>query len=90
VVIESLSAGTPVLISDAVGLANYVAKNNLGWICHTKPESVADAISNIALNQKDKLQQISSTAPAIIHTDFDDDKLVQRYISVYRKIITTK
>jgi glycosyltransferase involved in cell wall biosynthesis len=90
VVIESLSAGTPVLISDAVGLANYVAKNNLGWICHAKPESVADAISNIALNQKDKLQQISSTAPAIIHTDFDDDKLVQRYISVYRKIITTK
>lgn len=90
VVIESLSAGTPVLISDGVGLADYVSKNNLGWICHTKPESVADTINNIALNQRDKLQQISTGAPAIIHTDFDDDKLVQRYVGMYRKVITTK
>jgi glycosyltransferase involved in cell wall biosynthesis len=35
VVIESLSAGTPVLVSKHVGLADYVVKNNLGWVCHT-------------------------------------------------------
>lgn len=87
VVIESLSAGTPVLISEGVGLADYVAENNLGWICQTKPESVANAINDIALNQKNKLQQISTTAPAIIHADFDDDRLARRYIDMYRQII---
>ena len=32
-VIESLSAGTPVLISEEVGLADYVRENKLGWLC---------------------------------------------------------
>ena len=40
VVIESLSVGTAVLISEDVGLEDYVNVNNLGWICHTNPESL--------------------------------------------------
>jgi glycosyltransferase involved in cell wall biosynthesis len=87
VVIESLSAGTPVLISDNVGLADYVTGNNLGWVCRAKPPSVANAINDIATNQKNKLQQISAIAPSIIHADFDDDRLVQRYINMYRQVI---
>jgi len=90
VVIESLSAGTPVLISDGVGLANYVTKNNLGWVCRANPQSVADAINDIAIHQKEKLQQIGAIAPAIIHADFDDDKLVGRYIDMYQQIIKSK
>lgn len=87
VVIESLSAGTPVLISEGVGLADYVVKNKLGWVCNARPESVAGAINDIALNKMDQLQHISAHAPAIIHADFDDDKLVQRYINLYQQII---
>lgn len=87
VVIESLSAGTPVLISDGVGLADYVIKNNLGWVCNARPESVAGAINDIALNKTAELQYISAHAPAIIHSDFDDAKLAQRYINLYQQII---
>src|SRR5690606_32929737 len=32
VVVESLSVGTPVLISKQVGLADYVQSLNLGWV----------------------------------------------------------
>ena len=90
VVIESLSAGTPVLISEGVGLTNYVTKNNLGWVCRTNPQSVADVINDVAINQKNKLQQISTDAPGIIHADFDDVKLVQRYIGMYQHIIKAR
>lgn len=89
VVIESLSAGTPVLISNDVGLASYVAKNDLGWICQAKPELIAHTIDDIANNQKDKLQRISAMAPAVIHADFDEEKLVQRYINMYRQVLTS-
>jgi glycosyltransferase involved in cell wall biosynthesis len=86
VVIESLSAGTPVLISQHVGLADYVIKNSLGWVCQTTPQSVSDAINDIAVNEMDKLANIGINAPAIIHRDFDDDKLIQKYITMYKQI----
>lgn len=87
VVIESLSVGTAVLISEQVGLADYVLKNNLGWLCKTTPESVSDAINTIAANQSASLTRIRETAPAFIQHDFDDDKLIERYIDMYRQII---
>jgi glycosyltransferase involved in cell wall biosynthesis len=87
VVIESLSAGTPVLISEHVGLADYIIENNLGWLCQTTPQSISDTINNIAISQLDKLADISINAPAIIHRDFDDDQLVKKYITMYQQII---
>jgi glycosyltransferase involved in cell wall biosynthesis len=87
VVIESLSAGTPVLISEQVGLAEYVTKNNLGWICHTTPQSVSDVINAIAADGMDKLATISRNAPSIIHHDFDDHQLIKKYIDMYQQII---
>lgn len=88
VVIESLSVGTAVLISKHVGLANYVVKNNFGWLCQTTAPSVSDAINNIAINQAAQLNNIRSLAPAIIRHDFDEDKLIERYIDMYRQIIS--
>ena len=88
VVIESLSAGTPVLISDQVGLADYVVKNDLGWICQTTAQSISDAVNNIATDQMDKLTEISDKAPQIIHSDFEDERLVQKYMDMYQQIIS--
>jgi len=87
VVIESLSAGTPVLISEHVGLAGYVTKNKLGWICRTTPQSVSDVINDIAANYMGQLNNIKVNAPAIIHRDFDDDQLIKKYIEMYQQII---
>src|ERR1700761_1479794 len=85
VVIESLSVGTPVLISNKVGLADYVSKKNLGWICETETESVADSINAIANNKKD-LERIRQEAPAIIYEDFEPANLVEKYTGMYNKI----
>ena len=86
-VIESLSAGTAVLISEQVGLADYVLKNKLGWICQTNPASVSDAINSIALNHGTDLNRIRTIAPGIIYNDFNDDILVKKYTRMYDQLI---
>jgi len=87
VVIESLSAGTPVLISEQVGLAAYVVKNKLGWLCETTPQSISGTINDIATTKTDQLAQISLDAPGIIHRDFDEDQLIKKYIDMYQQVI---
>lgn len=84
VVIESLSVGTAVLISKQVGLAQYVSENNLGWLCHTDPVSVAAGINAIS---REQLMNIKEKSPAIIARDFNEHNLVQKYIAMYRQII---
>ncbi|HEY9262249.1 XrtY-associated glycosyltransferase XYAG1 [Chitinophaga sp.] len=85
VVIESLFVGTPVLISDQVGLAGYVSRHGLGWI--TGIESV-DAISDqltAAYQDKVRRQQITRNAPAQIRDDFNDARLASSYVALYEK-----
>lgn len=86
VVIESLSMGTAVLISEHVGLADYVSDNHLGWICKTNVRSVADAIVNISQNHREDLNKIRQTAPAIVRNDFTGDALVKKYIALYQQV----
>jgi glycosyltransferase involved in cell wall biosynthesis len=87
VVIESLSVGTAVLISEQVGLADYVATNNLGWICQTNAASVSAAINNIN-TRPDELQRVRREAPVIILEDFNYNNLAVKYMNMYNQIIT--
>ncbi|MDN3582378.1 glycosyltransferase [Mucilaginibacter flavus] len=84
-VIESLAVGTPVLISEEVGLADYVNQNKLGWLCKTNAASVAAIIEKI-IKLPQELQRIKQQAPGIIYHDFSDNALVEKYISLYNNI----
>jgi glycosyltransferase involved in cell wall biosynthesis len=86
-VIESLSVGTAVLISGEVGLAAYVTKNRLGWVCQSTRASVADKINSIAIDGKAELSRIRIEAPPIILADFKEENLVKRYINMYTQLM---
>jgi len=86
-VIESLSTGTAVLISEEVGLEDYVNVNNLGWICKANPAAIAWHINNIAINDKDGLSRIREFAPGIIAGDFEEANLVRKYADFYEELI---
>jgi glycosyltransferase involved in cell wall biosynthesis len=81
-VIESLSVGTPVLISAEVGLSDYVCDNKLGWLCKTSAGSVAKTITRIAA-EPDELLRIRQQAPNIIYNDFSAGSLAEKYIRLY-------
>ncbi|GAB3903540.1 XrtY-associated glycosyltransferase XYAG1 [Mucilaginibacter boryungensis] len=83
VVIESLSVGTAVLVSEHVGLAAYVAENNFGWICKTEPDSIAQTINRI---DKGTLKAIRQRARQKILQDFNEAELAKQYISMYQQI----
>jgi len=86
VVIESLSVGTPVLISRAVGLADYVSQNYLGWLCETNSASVSAAINNL-VSQKTEINRIKEYAPGKISADFNYVNLAKKYIGMYTQVI---
>lgn len=88
VVIECLSTGTPVLVSDKVGLADYVKEKDLGWVCRTNNvESLLQTLQ-LAIDDKIKREKIRQNAPQIIQNDFSSQQLAQKYIEVYQQIST--
>lgn len=88
VVVESLSMGTPVLISKFVGLADYVADKNLGWITGLKVEQIKAGIV-AAYQDIEKRKKIRTAAPSQINADFNDDILAKQYVEFYKEILAT-
>lgn len=87
VVIESLSAGTPVLVSREVGLAPYVRKNDLGWVTGIgDPGEIVSALER-ARAAADKRDRIRTAAPGIVSGDFDGEAIIDRYSRFYANLI---
>ncbi|HEY4198178.1 MAG TPA: glycosyltransferase [Mucilaginibacter sp.] len=83
VVVESLSVGTPVLISENVGLSDYVLKNKLGFVTGIDDTSLIALKLDEVYQQKLERDEISQIAPQIIRSDFDETKLLKQYCEVY-------
>ena len=82
-VIEVLSTGTPVLVSEKAGVAEYVKENKLGWVCGTDTDSIAEAIKNIYA-KKEELNHIRQKAPAKINKDFSPVTIAGKYVEAYQ------
>ncbi len=82
VVIEALSQGTPVLISDQVGAKEYVLENALGWVIETTPTQWAKIINDLWMNRKE-LAALRQKAKMCISRDFNLDKQIQAYLDMY-------
>lgn len=85
VVIESLSIGTAVLISDQVGLSDYVTEKKLGWITDLTPKNITEQLIK-AFESGNSRTIIRKTGPKIIIEDFDSKNLIQKYINLYSQI----
>jgi glycosyltransferase involved in cell wall biosynthesis len=85
VVIESLSVGTPVLVTKNVGLSDYVEENRFGWICDQDFNEIAEAINFIS-KEKAELDRIRIEAPAKIKSDFEVKSLTKKYSAFYSSV----
>ncbi|MEM1326461.1 MAG: glycosyltransferase [Bacteroidota bacterium] len=84
VVIESLAMGTPVLLSNQVGLSEYVEANDLGWIVSQEVDKIA-AVLNEIQQDSSQLQQIRERAADVVYWDFASERLAERYLEVYQR-----
>ena len=83
VIIESLSVGTPVLISKGVGLASYIDQYQLGWVTDATPESVASGLE-LAYREAAARRRIQLTSSQLIEEHFDPLSLAGRYEDFYK------
>jgi len=84
VVIEALSQGTPVLISDQVGLKAYVINNQLGWVAKTEIQEWKRLLY-IIWSELSERERIQKEAPLRIKADFNEMNLVEKYVDVYQQ-----
>ena len=85
VVIEALSVGTPVLLSDQVGLKQYVMENDFGWVSPMAREYIVEMLIKIYKDES-KRKRIADLAPAAIQRDFDPETLAGEYAEYYRNM----
>lgn len=88
VIIESLLYSTPVLVTENVGLADYVKHKNLGWVCEANEISVYQKLQQINEHRNEIIEK-SEKAPILVKEDFDTKKLLLKYCNLYEKIITS-
>ncbi len=85
VVLESLAVGTPVLLSDQVGLSDYVLENDLGWVTPLDQEKIAQTLETAFLDTE-KRRRIREQAPGIIRRDFDAGRVAEGYLGAYMEV----
>ncbi len=86
VVLESLSQGTPVLISNNVGAKDYILENNLGWVVDGGPKEWREKLNYIWKNHSLR-EEMRHKAPECIARDFRKNNQVVAYINLYQKHI---
>ena len=88
VVIESLSVGTPVLLSDYVGLSSYVSEHQLGFVTDMNVKQISGTLVEAYVNLE-KRNHIRVHAPDVIARDFNEKALSKQYITLYQHILTS-
>jgi glycosyltransferase involved in cell wall biosynthesis len=86
VVVESLSVGTPVLLSNNVGLYKYVEENDFGWVTGMDIRSITESIQRSYI-EKDKRNQINVAGKMKIASEYNDAYIANKYIEMYKGIM---
>jgi glycosyltransferase involved in cell wall biosynthesis len=82
-VVESLYAGTPVLITANTALSDFVGQHHLGWICTTTVDDIAIKL-RAAMQDVARRNSIAQRAPDIVAAHFSEENLIPCYIMKYQ------
>jgi len=88
-VIEAMACGTPVVISNMVGIHREVKKNNAGIITENKVESLVDAIRSL-LENRELSKKYSDNGKQFVSRYYDIDKVADMMIREYEKILDSQ
>ena len=82
VVLESIFFGKSVLISDKVGLKDFVRNNNFGVICDSKKTFEKELI--YLIENKDIISTTNKYGQQIVIKKFDWNKIIHEFIDMYK------
>jgi len=81
--LEALATGAPAVLTDTVGLAEYVRQTGFGRVCPPEPTAIAAALAELAGNGCGFERQAIAEQ---VRRDFDPTRLAQAYVDVYQKL----
>lgn len=82
-VLEALAVGTPVLLSERVGMAHYVQQKGYGSVNPLKVEALAHALELIR-EEYEALFPDRRTMAEQVHRDFNPTTVAQQYLKAYQ------
>ncbi|MFN7351207.1 MAG: glycosyltransferase, partial [Dolichospermum sp.] len=85
-VLESLAAGTPVIITPGVALSDIVQQQQLGYVTELNINAIAATIENF-LDHPQESKKMGYRAREFILDNYTWDKIASKMISVYENII---
>jgi len=88
-VIESMACGTPILISDNVGVSDQILKNNAGVVVECNIKKLTIKLKELMEDQKLK-EVISKNARIMVKNEFDMGKISKLMINKFSDIINKK
>lgn len=84
-VIEALSYGLPVLITEGTTLGTYVRKYNAGWVAETSVESIAKSFEKV-IDEKKCFREKGQQAIKLIEENFKWEKIAKNVVEKYKQI----
>jgi glycosyltransferase involved in cell wall biosynthesis len=85
-VVEAMACGTPVIISNMVGIYEELAKKNAAIVVETKAQSVYDGIKKLLANSHNT-QKMAVNGQRLVREYYDVEKVAERMIEKYREVI---
>lgn len=85
-IIEALSYGIPVLITEGTALGDYVRNADAGWVAATDVASVAEALE-CAVSERSTLAEKSQNAVKLANDEFSWNRISQKTVEEYKKYV---
>ena len=88
-ILEALSYGVPVLITEGAVLGDVVKKNKAGWVAKNEAEDISERYVT-AINDRNRWEQMGINARQLCQTEFEWNKIgestVLKYIELCERI----
>jgi glycosyltransferase involved in cell wall biosynthesis len=85
-VVEAMACGTPVIVSDQVGIAPNIEEHQAGIIVKTEPESISKAIQLLLINETLK-RKIAVNGMRMAEEQYNIRSVADKFIKQYQNII---
>ena len=86
-ILEALSYGLPVLITEGTTLGSYVREYNAGWVAETSVESIVKSFEKV-IEEKTCFKEKSQQAINLIEENFEWNKIATKTIEEYKRLLS--
>lgn len=83
IVLETLYAGRPVIVTKYVGLSDYVSNHKMGWVIDTNSDDIVSSVKEY-ISQKSFWQSKALEMHNQIKKDYNSEELAKQYIEAYK------